>query len=63
MGRTYKCDLVKGGEVLDPSQRLRGKLDLGIRYRRELTGLHDEREGARPAPMVARRVEFRAGAA
>ena len=35
MGPTDKFDLViKGGEVLDPSQRLRGKLDVGIRYGR-----------------------------
>lgn len=33
IGPTKKFDLViKGGEVLDPSQRLRGKLDVGIRY-------------------------------
>ena len=35
MGPTDKFDLViKGGEVLDPSQRLRGKLNVGIRYGR-----------------------------
>ena len=35
MSPTDKFDLViKGGEVLDPSQRLRGKLDVGIRYGR-----------------------------
>ena len=35
MGPTGKFDLViKGGEVLDPSQKLRGKLDVGIRYGR-----------------------------
>ena len=35
MGPIDKFDLViKGGEVLDPSQRLRGKVDVGIRYGR-----------------------------
>ena len=35
MGPNDKFDLViKGGDVLDPSQRLRGKLDVGIRYGR-----------------------------
>ena len=35
MGPTDKFDVViKGGEVLDPSQRLRAKLDIGIRYGR-----------------------------
>ncbi len=35
MGPNDKFDLViKGGEVLDPSQRLRGERDIGIRYRR-----------------------------
>ena len=33
MGRNDKIDLViKGGEVLDPSQELRAKRDIGIRY-------------------------------
>src|SRR5437868_14035816 len=33
MGPDDKFDLViKGGEVLDPSQSLRGKRDIGIRY-------------------------------
>src|SRR2546421_5890510 len=33
MGPNDKFDLViKGGEVLDPSQSLRGKRDIGIRY-------------------------------
>jgi dihydroorotase len=33
MGPTDKFDLViKGGEVLDPSQNLRGKRDIGMRY-------------------------------
>jgi len=33
MGPNDKFDLViKGGEVLDPSQRLRGKRDIGMRY-------------------------------
>ena len=33
MGPADKFDLViKGGEVLDPSQSLRGKRDVGIRY-------------------------------
>src|SRR5437763_13837851 len=33
MGPTDKFDLViKGGDVLDPSQNLRGKRDIGIRY-------------------------------
>src|SRR5215218_31354 len=33
MGPTDKFDLViKGGDVLDPSQSLRGKRDIGIRY-------------------------------
>jgi dihydroorotase len=35
MGPDDKFDLViKGGEVLDPSQGLRGKRDIGIRYGR-----------------------------
>ena len=35
MSPTDKFDLViKGGEVLDPSQKLRGKLDIGIRFGR-----------------------------
>ena len=35
MGPNDKFDLViKGGEVLDPSQGLRGKLDIGVRYGR-----------------------------
>ena len=35
MGPNDKFDLViKGGDVLDPSQKLRGKLDVGIRYGR-----------------------------
>ena len=35
MGPNDKFDLViKGGEVLDPSQGLRGKLDIGMRYGR-----------------------------
>ena len=35
MGPIDKFDrVIKGGEVLDPSQRLRGKLDVGIRYGR-----------------------------
>src|SRR3977135_3158461 len=33
MGPNDKFDLViKGGDVLDPSQNLRGKRDIGIRY-------------------------------
>src|SRR6266540_7048069 len=33
MGPNDKFDLViKGGDVLDPSQSLRGKRDIGIRY-------------------------------
>src|SRR6266540_2161010 len=33
MGPTDKFDLVvKGGDVLDPSQSLRGRRDIGIRY-------------------------------
>ena len=33
MGPADKFDLViKGGEVLDPSQSLRGKRDIGIRW-------------------------------
>ena len=33
MGPNDKFDLViKGGEVLDPSQNLRGKRDIGIRF-------------------------------
>ena len=33
MGPNDKFDLlIKGGEVLDPSQSLRGKRDVGIRY-------------------------------
>jgi len=35
MGPNDKFDLViKGGDVLDPSQSLRGKRDIGIRFRR-----------------------------
>jgi dihydroorotase len=45
MGPNDKFDLlVKGGEVLDPSQSLRGKRDIGIRY-----GLIEAVEGDIPA--------------
>ena len=39
MGPNDKFDLViKGGDVLDPSQSLRGKRDIGIRYRPDRGG-------------------------
>ncbi len=51
MGPNDKFDLlIRGGEVLDPSQRLRGKLDVGIR-----NGIV-EAVGAGIAPDRARRV-------
>jgi dihydroorotase len=51
MGPNDKFDLlIKGGEVLDPSQNLRGKRDIGIRY-----GLIEALE-AEIAPEKAQRV-------
>jgi dihydroorotase len=50
MGPDDKFDLViKGGEVLDPSQSLRGKRDIGIRY-----GVIEAVEGDIPAARALR---------
>ncbi|MFL4967307.1 MAG: amidohydrolase family protein [Xanthobacteraceae bacterium] len=50
MGPTDKFDLViKGGDVLDPSQSLRGKRDIGIRY-----GLVEAVEAEIPAERALR---------
>src|SRR5215216_3665124 len=50
MGPTDKFDLViKGGDVLDPSQSLRGKRDVGIRY-----GLVEAVEAEIPADRALR---------
>ena len=50
MGPNDKFDLViKNGDVLDPSQSLRGKRDIGIRYGRgQWPGLVAERLARRP---------------
>ena len=48
MGTDDKFDLlIKGGEVLDPSQSLRGRRDIGIRY-----GLIESVEGDIPASQA-----------
>ncbi len=53
MGPTDKFDLViKGGDVLDPSQSLRGKRDIGIRY-----GLIEAVEADIPAARALRVLE------
>ena len=50
MGPNDKFDLViKGGEVLDPGQKLRGKRDVGIRY-----GVVEAVEGDIPAARANR---------
>ncbi len=52
MGPNDKFDLVvKGGEVLDPSQNLRAKRDIGIRFGadRGARGRHPGRQGAEGA--------------
>src|SRR2546423_13982376 len=50
MGPNDKFDLViKGGDVLDPSQSLRGKRDIGIRY-----GLIEALEAEIPAARALR---------
>src|SRR6202051_718222 len=50
MGPNDKFDLViKGGDVLDPSQSLRGRRDIGIRY-----GLIEAVEGDIPAARALR---------
>src|ERR671927_1702061 len=50
MGPNDKFDLViKGGDVLDPSQSLRGKRDIGIRY-----GLVEAVEAEIPADRALR---------
>src|SRR3982751_4574509 len=50
MAPTDKFDLViKGGDVLDPSQSLRGKRDIGIRY-----GLVEAVEAEIPADRALR---------
>ena len=50
MGPDDKFDLViKGGDVLDPSQSLRGKRDIGIRY-----GLIEALEADIPAARAER---------
>src|SRR5437868_8033933 len=50
MGPNDKFDLViKGGDVLDPSQNLRGKRDIGIRY-----GLVEAVEADIPATRAER---------
>src|SRR5436309_6889256 len=50
MGPNDKFDLViKGGDVLDPSQSLRGKRDIGIRY-----GLIEAVEADIPAARALR---------
>src|SRR5438270_7760419 len=53
MGPDDKFDLViKGGEVLDPSQNLRGRRDIGIRF-----GRIDALEADIPATRAARVLE------
>ena len=48
MGPTDKFDLViKGGDVLDPSQNLRGRRDIGIRF-----GVIEALETDIPAPRA-----------
>src|SRR4249919_2596275 len=53
MGPTDKFDLViKGGDVLDPSQSLRGKRDIGIRW-----GLVEAVEEAIPAERALKTID------
>ncbi len=53
MGPADKFDLViKGGDVLDPSQSLRGRRDIGIRY-----GLIEALEAEIPAARALRVLE------
>src|SRR5215213_1987450 len=53
MGPNDKFDLViKGGDVLDPSQSLRGKRDIGIRF-----GLIEAVEADIPAARALRVIE------
>src|SRR5712671_7689608 len=53
MGPDDKFDLViKGGEVLDPSQSLRGRRDIGIRY-----GVIEAVEPAIPAARALRSID------
>ncbi len=53
MGPDDKFDLVvKGGDVLDPSQNLRGKRDIGIRY-----GLVEAVEADIPASRALRMID------
>src|SRR5256714_13964417 len=53
MGPNDKFDLViKGGDVLDPSQNLRGKRDIGIRY-----GLIEALEADIPAARAERMLD------
>src|SRR5258706_12741700 len=53
MGPNDKFDLViKGGDVLDPSQRLRGRRDIGIRF-----GMIDALEDNIPSERAQRVIE------
>ena len=53
MGPNDKFDLViKGGDVLDPSQQLRGKRDIGIRW-----GVIEAVENEIPAARAARTID------
>src|SRR3954469_2033466 len=53
MGPNDKFDLViKGGDVLDPSQNLRGKRDIGIRY-----GLVEVVEAEIPAARIDKMID------
>jgi dihydroorotase len=53
MGPNDKFDLViKGGEVLDPSQSLRSKRDIGIRW-----GVIEAVENEIPAARAARTID------
>src|SRR2546423_12280478 len=53
MGPNDKFDLViKGGDVLDPSQNLRGKRDIGIRY-----GMIEALEADIPAARAERMLD------
>src|SRR5258706_4780143 len=55
MGPNDKFDLViKGGEVLDPSQKLRGVRDIGIRY-----GVVEAVEPSIPAARALRALDAR----
>src|SRR4051812_24278067 len=53
MGPADKFDLViKGGEVLDPSQSLRGKRDIGIRW-----GMIEAIEADIPAARITKSID------